>query len=576
MQTKNKKLLLVLILLEGVAALFRMMWVPSEPETARLFGYSYSRLGFAGIFVMALALLLVLIIKAFRSEKLVEGFVQRINDILVKRNFLYPAHDTLLGLLVLTAGAYSFTYLLFSPHFRSLIVWVGLIFFQIWVLLRKSYAANFRERVSWLDTLRTGWRSWTPTQQRVFWTLIVIGLIYFAAFIPINLQNADDPHTFFLHGGDEYVTYPVVVTMLTPGDTFHTSMYRLFIYEDYHYGYPFYALSALVLLVPRLVFGGSFAGHTRINLLLLRQMASVLPMILSIFVLVYIVTRFKSWARAVSIFVVLLLIPGVVKYNERFWHPDSLLLLFIVLTFYFLQRDRLRFGRNFYLAAVTCGLATATKLYGFLFFLAVGGYLLAGLVYRVLGFRKMILAGLLFVLTMSVTVLLANPFLIDSEARARMVEIMQDKNAEMAHGYNEPDPQHIYRTGLEVWIPFRATLHARLLFLLLVSRAGSRFSLGLGDTSKPSVVSLVCGGGWLPDLLCGGQILSIYIAADGPLYAGVFLFPAVADGNGGSRVQSFLARPLSRKLLWAITIVLCGSQFVFNLVTIFTYPVMGF
>jgi 4-amino-4-deoxy-L-arabinose transferase-like glycosyltransferase len=253
-------------------------------------------------------------------------------------------------------------------------------------------------------------------------------------------------------------------------------MYRLFIYEDYHYGYPFYALSALVLLVPRLVFGGSFAGHTRINLLLLRQMASVLPMILSIFVLVYIVTRFKSWARAVSMFVVLLLIPGVVKYNERFWHPDSLLLLFIVLTFYFLQRDRLRFGRNFYLAAVTCGLATATKLYGFFFFLAVGGYLLAGLVYRVLGFRKMILAGLLFVLTMSVTVLLANPFLIDSEARARMVAIMQDKNAEMAHGYNEPDLQHIYRTGLEVWMPFFEQHYTQgyfFFFLFLALAAGS-------------------------------------------------------------------------------------------------------
>jgi len=234
MKTKDLKFLLALILLEGVATLLRMMWPPSEPETARLFGYSYSRLGFAGILVAVLALLLALVLKKFRSEKADEVFAQRVSDILVKRNYLYPAHDTLLVLLALTAGAYSFTYLFFSPHLRSLLLWVGLIFLQAWVLLRKSYATNFQERVSWFAALRTGWRSWTSTQRRVFWTLVVIGLIYFAAFIPVNLQNADDPHTFFLHGGDEYITYPNVVTMLTPGETFHTSMYRLFIYEDYH------------------------------------------------------------------------------------------------------------------------------------------------------------------------------------------------------------------------------------------------------------------------------------------------------------------------------------------------------
>jgi hypothetical protein len=569
MKTKDLEFLLALILLEGVATLLWLMWPPSEPETARLFGYSYSRLGFTGILVAVLALLLALVLKVFRSEKAVEVFAQRVSDILVKRNYLYQAHATLLGLLALTAGAYSFTYLLFSPHLRSLLLWVGLIFLQVWVLLRKSYAANFRERVSWFAALRTGWRSWTSTQRRVFWTLSVIGLIYFAAFIPGNLQNADDPHTFFLHGGDEYITYPNVVTMLTPGETFHTSMYRLFIYEDYHYGYPFYAFSALVLLLPRLVISSGFAEQTRINLLLLRQMVSVLPMILLVFVLVYLVTRFKSWARAVGMFIVLLLIPGVVKYNVRFWHPDSLLLLFIVLTLYFLQRDRLRFGRDFYLAAVACGLATATKLYGFFFFLAVGGYLLAGLVRRVLDFKKMMLAGLLFVLAMSATVVLANPFLFDSGARTRMVEIMQEKSAEMAHGYNEPDPQNIYRTGLEVWLPFFELHYTQSYFFFFLFFALSAGSLCGSETYLNRLLLAWC-------VVVAGYLI-YFVAVKSyqyllplmvPLYSGAFLFPEIANVSGQTRWHRILGHPCAKPILWTITALLGGSQFIVNLLRI--------
>jgi len=346
-------------------------------------------------------------------------------------------------------------------------------------------------------------------------------------------------------------------------------MYRLFIYEDYHYGYPFYALSALVLLAPRLIIGSNFAEYTRINLLLLRQMVSVLPTILSVLVLVYIVTRFKSRTRAVSMFIILLLIPGVVKYNVHFWHPDSLLLLFIILTLFFLQRDRLRFGRDFYFAALTCGLATATKLYGIFFFLTVGGYLLAGLIRRVLDFKKMMLAGLLFVLAMSATVVLANPFLFDSEARARMVEIMQEKNAEMAHGYDEPDPQNIYRTGLEVWLPFFEQHYTQSYFFFFLFFALAAGSLWGSETYLNRLLLAWC-------VVVAGYLI-YFVAVKSyqymlplmaPLYSGAFLFPEIANASDRTRWHKILGHPRTKPILWTVTILLGGSQFIVNLLKI--------
>ena len=65
----------------------------------------------------------------------------------------------------------------------------------------------------------------------------------------------------------------------------------------------------------------------------------------------------------------------------------ALAVLAVVLTIFFLERDRLRFGRFFWLAAVFCGLATAIKLQGVFFFLTIPGYILAGLL------KKKILPG---------------------------------------------------------------------------------------------------------------------------------------------------------------------------------------
>ncbi len=57
-------------------------------------------------------------------------------------------------------------------------------------------------------------------------------------------------------------------------------------------------------------------------------------------------------------------------------------MLFVTLTIFFLDRDRLRFGRNFYLAAAACGMATAIKLLGAFFFLTIPVVVILGILQR--------------------------------------------------------------------------------------------------------------------------------------------------------------------------------------------------
>ena len=60
-----------------------------------------------------------------------------------------------------------------------------------------------------------------------------------------------------------------------------------------------------------------------------------------------------------------------------------------------------------------------------------------------------------------------------------------------------------------------------------------------------------------------------------PLYCGAFLFPAVTQGNPDSKWDAFLARPLTRKIVWAITLLMFASQFVINVVILVLYAMRG-
>lgn len=302
------------------------------------------------------------------------------------------------------------------------------------------------------------------TQRRVFLILCGIGLVYFLLFIYPNTFAARSDAMLEAASGDEYVTYPNVVRILTPGKTFNETRANLFLYEDYHYGYPFYALSALVLLPVRLIYGSSFTQHMQLNLLLLRQFISLLPMLLAAGLLVYLQTRFKSLWQSVGLFLFLLTIRGVVRTYIWWWHPDALALLFAVLTIFFLDRDHLRLGRSFYLAAFFCGLASAIKLLGFFFFLTIPAYLLAGLWIKRYTFKRAALASALFVVVMVATIILANPFLFSNEQRARMLEIQAQKSEELSQGYQHDDPIY-YSKGPQWWVSTLEKWYADPLFL---------------------------------------------------------------------------------------------------------------
>ena len=186
-------------------------------------------------------------------------------------------------------------------------------------------------------------------------------------------------------------------------------------------------------------------------MLLLRQFISVLPMILAAGFMVYLLTRFRSTWQSVGLFVLLITVPGIFRNDLSWWHPDALAVLAVVLTIFFLDRDHLRFGRNFYLAAFTCGLATAIKLFGFFFFLTIIGYLAAGLILKKVTLQRSLAASGIFLLVMCGTILLSNPFLFYSGPRQRMIEIQTSKSVELNAGYTHDAPVY-YQKGPQWWV----------------------------------------------------------------------------------------------------------------------------
>jgi 4-amino-4-deoxy-L-arabinose transferase-like glycosyltransferase len=309
-------------------------------------------------------------------------------------------------------------------------------------------------------------------QKRNFRVIALVGILYFIFFIFPNASTmgSDNP-IVYLHT-DEFVTYPIVERMLDFSPDVSTTWGRLIIYGDYHYGYPFYFLSMLTLLPLRLIQGAGFYDHTEVNILILRQVISVLPMILTAGVLTYVFTRFRKLWASLFTFLFLLTIPAVVRNNMHWWHPDALMMLAIALTFLFLDLDEYRLGKHFLLAATACGMASAIKLIGFFFFLTIPVYLLLAWRRKREVFRKIILSGLLFVGIMLIVIVLSNPFLFYKGPREDMLAIQSLKSKELSEGYTHEESLD-YSLGPEYW---RWTLSVSygdpnfpvLLFLLLV------------------------------------------------------------------------------------------------------------
>jgi len=308
-------------------------------------------------------------------------------------------------------------------------------------------------------------------QKRNLRVIAFVGIIYFVLFIFPNASTmgSDNP-IVYLHT-DEFVTYPIVERMLEFDPDLSTTWGRLIIYGDYHYGYPFYFLSMLTLLPLRLIQGAGFYDHTEINILILRQVISVLPMILTAGALTYVITRFRKLWTSLFIFLFILTIPAVVRNNMHWWHPDALMVLAIALTFLFLDLDGYRLGKYFLLAAAACGMASAIKLMGFFFFLTIPVYLLLAWRRRGVEFKKIILSGVLFVVVMLLMIVLSNPFLFYKGPREEMLATQSQKTIALSEGYTHEESLY-YSLGPEYWrwtltVSYGDPRFPLMLFLLL-------------------------------------------------------------------------------------------------------------
>ncbi len=280
-----------------------------------------------------------------------------------------------------------------------------------------------------------------------------------AAFILTALPNAaasQNVAMIQMFEPDEVGPLQTVQRMLAPQPSLDKTLRAFVFYEYYFYGFPYFATSALAVL-PVQALGQ--ANNLPVVMLVLRQAISVLPMLLALLLLVYLQDGFRTY-RSPVLFALLLAIPAVVQ-NNFWWHPDSLVFLLVALTLFFLYRDNLRFGRNFVLAAVTCGVATAAKLVGAYFFLAVGLTLVLGLVLKKASLKRLALMALAYLGLMAVSFMAANPFLLSHWARTAYGYTFNSQTELLALGYGV-----IYAKGLEAAWPTMHQYYGEALFLL--------------------------------------------------------------------------------------------------------------
>jgi len=298
----------------------------------------------------------------------------------------------------------------------------------------------------------------TSTQKRVFAILLFISIAYFAVFIFPNNTGAKDPMMISLFEPDEFAQYPVVTQMLEPDGSRNQTIYNFIAYGHYYYGSPFYFLSALLLLPLKLT---QNLADIQLNMLLLRQFISILPMLGALLLLTYTQTKFTSPAKSIGLFIFLISVSAVVE-NNLWWHVDSLAVFFAALTLFLLDRDDQRFGINFALAAASTGLAAGTKVIGLFFVLTIPTYLLIGVLSKKLTWRTAVLQGALFVGIMAAAIVISNPFLLLADQRDAMIKTLSRQSRSMSEGWTLT-----YAKGPASWLNIIEELYGQLIFLAL-------------------------------------------------------------------------------------------------------------
>ena len=564
------------IILEGFAAIYVLWQMQFDSNRGNIFNYADLRLTLTALIGLLIIFLVGLLLVLFNVEKFsstITGFLDR--ELRCKKPGLFFFQGALAILGVFLVECIILTFIYIPVPLRPFLALAALICFNVWLLLRIIYAPEYRKRPSLVTRLRGKWFEWLPIQRTTFIVLALLGLIYFLAFIPTN-YGLEENGRFYVHG-DESVIYPDVAKALVWEGTF-TNMVDKVIWDwPWWYGFPYLPISASVLVVPRLIFGNDYANNIQLNIFLMRQFINILPMVITLMLLVYMVNRYKSLWLSVLMFVYMALVPGVVKFGVQFWHPDSIIILLILLTFYFLEKDQLRFGKYFYLAAAACGLATAIKLWGLFFVLTIACYLLAGLTQKHLTFKKTFLSGLGFILVMVGVIVITSPGLIVPAIRDFALKLWMVQQNSLLTGYNEPDPQGVYKTGLINWLNYFKLYFMNSFFfffsflaLLVGSLWGTRKYLNrlILAWSLPVTYFIVN----FSAMKSFQYMFPIMI----PLFLGVFLSFSLPDGKQESGELAFFNKQWVRWIVWGITGIFLLLQFVININILFKSPWMGF
>ena len=320
---------LVLSILAGLAALFFTFAVPSETRNASFGAYSVSR-WMLGLATAVLILCFVfLLIRERRTNSAVTG---QINAFLSAGDWAYFVFLAFCFGLFISLWMFKFSWLFIPKNLRPQLLWSALVFLSgaliLFTVFRKSFkAGNVYERYRLFPKIS----DLSGIQKKTLIVLCVIGLAYIIILLPSNRNGSKDWDDFRHYGGDEYVIYPILQNVANTGHSYSEWLYHHYIHEDYHYGYPFYALSWLVLQPVHLIIGPDYMQRIDLTLPTLRTMVSVVPMMFGCMILVFMTTRFIKPLVSAAAFVFLLTAPGSLQNNQGFWHPDGLNLFFLCL-----------------------------------------------------------------------------------------------------------------------------------------------------------------------------------------------------------------------------------------------------
>ena len=289
-------------------------------------------------------------------------------------------------------------------------------------------------------------------------SLILISILTVVIFYFPNSQASDNISMVQMFEPDEAAPFSYLMRMITPVEGVEQTLRNFVFYDYYYYGFPHFSLSALSLLPLRWT---NQLDNIPLIFLTLRQVISLIPMLLGLLLLVYMQDGFRTY-RSIVGYIFLLAVPAVVR-NNFWWHPDGLVVLLSGLILYLLWKDDLRFGWRFLLAAVLNGVLIAAKLVGVYFFMAIGLALFLGLIQKKISLRKSIGMAFAYIGVMAVSFIAANPFLLSGWARTAYRNIFYKQTDMLSQGYGV-----VYEKGLSAFWSLAKENYGYGIFILLV------------------------------------------------------------------------------------------------------------